>query len=160
MPIRPENRDRYPPDWAEIRERVRTRAGDRCELCQVGNHWIGYRESGGAFVLTGFNEKLAQNPASVAELHPHPIGFGKLEIVCTVAHLDHQPENCADDNLAFLCQRCHLAHDQVHHQQTAYTTRREGRAAGDLFDDEPRCGTCGGTTDLRPGKYDEDEMPW
>lgn len=134
MPIKPENRDRYPTDWNEIRERIRTRAGDRCEFCNVGNHWIGYRTGSlGTFVLTGFNEKLARSWPSVAELDPHPIGYGRLEIVCTVAHLDHVVENCADDNLAFLCQKCHLAHDQVHHQQTAYATRREGKAVGDLL---------------------------
>lgn len=137
MPIKPENRHRYPPNWAEIRERVRTRAGDRCECCSVGNHWIGYRETGRVFVLTDVNAKLARNLPSPAELHPHPIGYGRLEIVCTTAHLDHDPTNCADNNLAFLCQRCHLAHDQVHHQQTAYVTRREGRAAGDLFEGAP-----------------------
>lgn len=32
MPIRPENRDRYPPDWPEIRARILRRAGNRCEL--------------------------------------------------------------------------------------------------------------------------------
>lgn len=136
MPIRPENRDRYPPDWPEIRARVQVRAGDKCEGCNVGNHWRGYREAGhGGFTLTGFNEKLARNHPSPAEINPHPVGYGVLEIVCTVAHLDHNPENNADENLAFLCQKCHLAHDLVQHKETAYRTRREGRAAGDLFDE-------------------------
>lgn len=32
MPIRPENRDRYPVDWPEISERIRhDRASNRCE---------------------------------------------------------------------------------------------------------------------------------
>lgn len=32
MPIRPENRDKYPPDWAEISRRIRfERAGGQCE---------------------------------------------------------------------------------------------------------------------------------
>lgn len=37
MPIRPENRDRYPPNWNEIVAVVRERSGNRCEWCGVGN---------------------------------------------------------------------------------------------------------------------------
>lgn len=42
-----------------------------------------------------------------------------IRIVLTIAHLDHQPENCADDNLRAWCQRCHLAYDAQHHAATA-----------------------------------------
>lgn len=37
--------------------------------------------------------------------HPHdpPAGY-----TLTVHHLDMHPENCADENLVALCQRCHL----------------------------------------------------
>lgn len=44
---------------------------------------------------------------------PHPI-TGSV-VVLTVAHLDHTPENCADDNLKALCQRCHLNYDRHIH---------------------------------------------
>jgi glyoxylase-like metal-dependent hydrolase (beta-lactamase superfamily II) len=54
-------------------------------------------------------------------------------IVLTIAHLDHTPENCADDNLKALCQRCHLAYDHDHHQQNAAQTRRKGKAIRELF---------------------------
>lgn len=37
MPIRPENRKRYPPDWKQIREAIRQRAGDCCEWCGARN---------------------------------------------------------------------------------------------------------------------------
>lgn len=59
-----------------------------------------------------------------------------IRIVCTVAHLDHVPENCDEANLRFLCQRCHLHYDRQHHAETAYASRREGKAASDLFEDE------------------------
>lgn len=58
-------------------------------------------------------------------------------IVLTIAHLDHAPENNDPTNLRALCQRCHLAWDKEHHQQTAYRTRRAGLALGDLFDAHP-----------------------
>jgi elongation factor P--beta-lysine ligase len=38
MPIRPENKDRYPKDWPEIRKRILERAKNRCEFCGVENH--------------------------------------------------------------------------------------------------------------------------
>jgi 5-methylcytosine-specific restriction endonuclease McrA len=40
-------------------------------------------------------------------------------VVLTVAHLDHQPEHCGDENLAALCQRCHNRYDAP--------MRRQGR---------------------------------
>lgn len=38
MPIRPEERSRYPKEWPQIREHIRERAGDKCELCGALNH--------------------------------------------------------------------------------------------------------------------------
>ena len=52
----------------------------------------------------------------------------------TTAHLDHTPENCSDDNLKALCQRCHLAWDRNHHMANAHRTRRIRKAYRDLFD--------------------------
>lgn len=133
MPIRPENKTRYPRNWPEIRDRIRERDGHKCKQCGVGNHWWGYRDREGNFVLTGFDERKAMLWPALTKILPHPADIDVLEIVCTVAHLDHQPENCEDENLALLCQRCHLAYDAQHHAQTAYRTRREGKAAGDMF---------------------------
>lgn len=41
---------------------------------------------------------------------------------CTV-HLDQNPENNADTNLAALCRACHLAHDRAAHVRHAHETR-------------------------------------
>lgn len=90
MPIRPENKARYPKDWPEISRRIRERSGGQCE-----------REING-IRCEAINGKS------------HPI-TGSI-VVLTVAHLDHQPENCADDNLKAMCQRCHLRYDMHHHQ--------------------------------------------
>ena len=35
MPIRPENKARYPKNWPEISARIRARAGNKCEDCGV-----------------------------------------------------------------------------------------------------------------------------
>ena len=58
----------------------------------------------------------------------------KGRIVLTVAHLDHQPENCSDSNLKAMCQRCHLRYDVKHHQANASATRRAKKQNGELFD--------------------------
>lgn len=118
MPIRPENRARYPKDWPEISRRIRfDRAGNRCEQCGVPNHQLGGRTRDGRW--------HAAHPTGESALGlswPEPGSFwfcgteieDKLRIVrivLTVAHLDHTPENCADENLRALCQRCHNLYD-------------------------------------------------
>jgi 5-methylcytosine-specific restriction endonuclease McrA len=52
---------------------------------------------------------------------PHPITGSK--VILTVAHLDHNPQNCADENLKALCQKCHLTYDAKHHAENARKTR-------------------------------------
>ena len=56
-----------------------------------------------------------------------------IVIVLTIAHLDHVPENSADDNLRAFCQRHHLRHDLAHHKQTAYMTRKASARTVDMF---------------------------
>jgi len=102
VPIKPENAARYPPNWKEIVAHIRERSGDCCE------------------------GSPAYPECRAANREPHPITGSS--VVLTVGHLDHTPENCDDDNLKHWCQRCHLTYDARHHAQTAYQTRREGRA--------------------------------
>lgn len=96
MPIKPENKSRYPKNWKQIRERILQRADNRCEFCGVENHTYRY------------------NPKTGKDAY----------IVLTIAHLDHTPENCSDDNLRALCQRCHNRYDAEHRKQT-----RKGNSA-------------------------------
>jgi len=57
-------------------------------------------------------------------------------VVLTVAHLNHTPEDCGDDNLRAMCQGCHLHYDRDHHAATAAATRAAELSAGmdPLFD--------------------------
>jgi len=108
MPIKPENRARYPKDWKKISRRIRDKAGNKCE-------------------------GSPQYPDCRAENgEPHPVTTSK--VVLTTAHLDHTPENCSDENLKAWCQRCHLTYDADHHAETARQTRRSKMAIGDLFE--------------------------
>ena len=53
---------------------------------------------------------------------PHPETGSR--VVLTVAHLDHDTTNNSDENLAALCNACHLRHDAKHHAANAAATRR------------------------------------
>jgi 5-methylcytosine-specific restriction endonuclease McrA len=140
MPIRPENKDRYPKDWPQIRARILERAGHACEKCKAPNRTRIARGAGkddGTYMLdtaevfcaeTG--ERLGQRRFSDYEL------ARMVDVVLTIAHLDHVPENCADENLRAWCQRCHLRYDAEHHKHTAQATRRARKAVADMFDDE------------------------
>ena len=123
MPIRPENKARYPANWSEIRTHILERANHRCEECGVKNHVYRNNKTG----------EVTSNDMQ-AETWTCCDGDKVTRIVLTIAHLDHTPENCSDENLRALCQRCHLRYDAGHHAQTRSRTRREGKAVADLFD--------------------------
>ena len=142
MPIRPENLHRYPTDWKHIRAHIIARARNRCEKCGLKNGTIGGRTSDGVFLPAIPDQHMyglrwpkpgttAYCAGAAGNMHER---LKIIQIVLTIAHLDHQPENCADDNLLALCQRCHLTYDAKHHAQTRYRTAREPKAIADLFD--------------------------
>lgn len=87
MPIRPENRVRYPADW-HLRRRfiLDHRARGRCEWCGAANGEPNPR-TGSTVVLT------------LAHVH------------------DKRPESAGLLNLAALCQACHLGHDNPTRQR-------------------------------------------
>ncbi len=147
MPIRPENRDRYPADWKAISARVREEAGQRCEWCKVPN---------GAMIVRGTDDidgetvpvwRFADAPVYDETYHgvngrPIPGAnwdtfeantAGPVKVILTVAHLDHQPENCARDNLRALCQRCHNAYDAPMRAAGIAQRKRDAMAVRDLF---------------------------
>lgn len=139
MPIRPENRARYPADWKAIAMATKERAGWRCQGspafpdCRLPHGAIGYRDAGrgGAWV-----QLASAGDAQDVAWHQHLVGDAHkvLRIVLTVGHFDHQPENCDPANLFAWCQRCHLFHDRHHHAATRARTRRQGLALGDLLE--------------------------
>jgi 5-methylcytosine-specific restriction endonuclease McrA len=107
----PMQRERYPENWEEISKRIRfERAQGKCEWCGAENG------------------------------KPHPV-TGSI-VVLTVAHLGtqhadgtpgdkHDKLDVRDENLAGLCQRCHLNYDRDEHKANAAKTReRKRRDAG------------------------------
>jgi hypothetical protein len=129
MPIRAENRARYPKDWPEISSRKRESSGWKCEWCAAPNGAWGYRDDDGKFHETprdGFGRDYGRPPFE----------FGTLKIIAivlTVAHLDHQPENCDPANLAALCQRCHNRYDAKTRAAGVKSRRHDALNVPDLF---------------------------
>lgn len=121
MPIKPENRARYPKDWPAIRAAILQRADDRCEWpgCGVLNRSVGIWKAGVFF-------KIADSRADADLAVDAAVEDGEkvTEIVLTIAHRDHTPEHCEPENLAAWCQRHHLAYDQAHHITNAYMSRK------------------------------------
>jgi hypothetical protein len=125
MPIRPENKARYPQNWkSEIVPRIRARSGDRCECTgQCGR-------------IHNRRQELAPGEPPPRCNRQNGMPIDEIEgpkIVLTVMHLDHQPENCADDNLLHGCQGCHLRYDAPRKQADMRARRHAQRASGDLF---------------------------
>jgi hypothetical protein len=132
----------YPANWKEISRRIRfERAGGKCEVCQLPDGAIGFRDLNGQFVgrspedsEIGFmvffddNGREYRRPA--------------VKIVLTVAHLDHNPANNNEANLKALCQRCHNRHDGPHRAANAARTRRSKRAAAIPFAYPATCAHC------------------
>ncbi|WP_433603738.1 hypothetical protein ACQPXH_33100 (plasmid) [Nocardia sp. CA-135953] len=131
MPIRPENRDRYPADWAAISTAIKVeRARGRCEctgecgrpvfpIYHLGDDGRCRNRHGGRAVGTG------------------------SRVVLTTAHLNHTPEDCRPENLKAMCQGCHLFYDAAHHAQTRSAARQAELAAlmDPLFDIEKEVAT-------------------
>ncbi len=117
MPIKKENLKLYPDDWKQIRLRILERADNRCE-------------------------GSPKYPDCRARNHePHPDTGSR--VVLTLAHLDHNPENCDESNLRAWCQRCHNQYDAPRRAKNAAETRRKKkeekeRSSGQLklFEDD------------------------
>jgi hypothetical protein len=117
---------KYPKNWARISQRIRfDRAGGKCEQCGMAH---------GESVRVGAEGCWAGEEGRWRDCKgkrlPGPLPWPKdywwryviqhggetpqireAVVVLQTAHLDHNPENCADENLAALCQFCHARYD-------------------------------------------------
>jgi 5-methylcytosine-specific restriction endonuclease McrA len=123
-PIRPENRDRYPADWPEIRARILERA----ELWVPGS--MGFVARCECLGECGRGTHVGRCPNLQGG-----IAYGsESTVVLTIAHLDHTPEHNDSANLRAMCQGCHLHYDREHHAETRARTEREARSAAGQLD--------------------------
>lgn len=118
----PMDKAKYPDNWKEISRGIRERDGWKCVWCGLANGVVGYRERGRFVQLADCRENCGMEIDAAIE-----DGYKVIVIVLTVAHLDHNPQNCDPSNLVSLCQKCHLNYDQDHHLRNAKATRRAKR---------------------------------
>ncbi len=97
------NRHLYPENWEDISLAVREKSGWTCQKC--GKQCRKTGESIWEFVQ---RVKLSN-----LEITRHPIKW-----CLTVAHLNHEPSDCCEENLMAMCAPCHLKYDADHHVQT------------------------------------------
>ena len=122
MPIRPENRDKYPKNWKEISTRIRfERAEGQCECeGQCGT------DHTTEFIYSSFRRCQATH----GDLHP----VTGSKVVLTTMHLDHDPTNNDDNNLMAGCQRCHNRYDAPMRRRGIEERKRAQQAVADLFE--------------------------
>ena len=124
MPIRPENKARYPDNWQEIRASIIQRSQNRCECTgQCGRYHL---PAGMTPQTMGDFPQAEKKRCFAMQYEPHPRTNAK--VVLTIAHLDHQPENNDPDNLRAMCQRCHNMYDAPN--RTRNRRANQDRASG------------------------------
>ena len=84
MPIRPENKGRYPKNWKEIRDELLEAAGHRCQWCGVENHSI--RENGSRVVLT----------IAHMDHKPENVDPSNLRVLCQKCHNAYDAQHRAE----------------------------------------------------------------
>ena len=136
MPIRREHRGFYPIDWPQLSAVIRfRRAGGHCEdcgrphlqrvICLSDGRW--WDAQAGTW-RNGRGRVLRRSPAVdlLAEVRT-------TRVVLAAAHRNHDTTDNADQNLAALCQRCHMLHDRPEHRRRRWFTLFRRKAMGDLF---------------------------
>ena len=126
MPI---DYSQYPDNWfAEIRPRILEREGNCCKFCGIADRLLGWRVPSGKFYTPDdfagkyMSRQDLDDLLKVMKKRPEP-----YQIILTVAHLDHKLIDHGDDNLAALCQRCHLNHDRASTARKRAQNRRYSR---------------------------------
>ena len=84
MPIKPENKNRYPENWKSIRMDIIKRANNCCEFCGIQNYSI--RDSGAKVVLT------------IAHLNhtPEDCRYENLRALCQKCHNKYDSKHRAE----------------------------------------------------------------
>jgi hypothetical protein len=132
---------KYPSDWkTAIRPAILKRANDCCEFCGLANHSEGLRDKSGKFIDWVEIENALNDRGYDYfdnELKHHLDKHGRvdklLEIVLTIAHLNHNILDNREQNLKALCQQCHNRYDAQYRKKNRRNTRIRKMGALTLF---------------------------
>lgn len=138
MPI---NYRDYPLNWkTEIRPAILERDGNCCKFCKVPNKiWVCRGKWNDIEVWQNDDGGIynAKDGSYIGDSYVGDVWSGKeqrlTKIVLTIAHLDQDKTNNDYENLAALCQKCHLGIDLKHHMANARKTRTKKKGLQELF---------------------------
>ena len=117
----------YAKDWkTKIRPDILERDKHCCAFCGVKNHTIIHRYGKLQHEWNYWPEGMESEAWSLN-------GLKSTKIILTIAHLDHDKTNNDYDNLAALCQKCHLGIDLKHHMANARENRIKKKKLQKLF---------------------------
>lgn len=143
MPI---DYSKYPKNWKEISQHIRfERAQGRCESCGVRHGETIIREPGTANYLIfdiehGYYCRPDGTLIKMSELPDFVVDAKETRVILTVHHIGvdkpdgtpgdaHDKMDCRDENLAALCQKCHLAADGPDNAKAATVTKAKKKHA-------------------------------
>lgn len=127
------------PEWKEIRQRILERERNRCQNCQARNgssveRWNKRDRDGVLWMWWRYIQPdrrifyrvgAWRNEFGDRETPDWPCGdHWTTRIQLGVAHLNQNPEDNDDANLAALCRRCHIMHDRSQHTVNSAVTRK------------------------------------
>jgi hypothetical protein len=126
-------KERYPENWPELRASILERAHHGCECTgQCGHEHPGGR----CFATHGDVILRGKGPHERHLWRQHTHGgvctgedCGAVQVVLTVAHLDHVEANNDPENLRAMCQFCHLALDREDNARRCSDGRARALAA-------------------------------
>lgn len=161
----PMNLRDYPRNWRQISERIRERDGYKCAFCNAPHNALVTRTPGGYWSTepdmgnggdTWFTcSGVPVDTAFIADDLACDIEYGPegqrlptcrvwtVKVILTCAHIlnKHDKHDCRDENLASLCNWCHLHLDQEQHAENRAKTllkkkqaKFESMAVMPLFD--------------------------
>lgn len=131
----------YHPDWKTvIRPAILERDKNCCKFCGLKNGlWISRWKKEGLVkdLINGDVWQYDENGRLVRSNYSWRMSDWGCEhmskVVLTIAHLDHDKTNNDYDNLAALCQKCHLGIDLKHHMANARETLIKKKKLQKLF---------------------------
>lgn len=128
MPI---DYSKYHPEWkTKIRPDILERDNHCCKFCGVENYSYGYRDKDGRFITEKKFNGLNSTDGDFLFNGRLP---KRIQIILTIAHLDHDKTNNDYGNLVALCQKCHLGIDLKHHMANARESRIKKKGLQKLF---------------------------
>lgn len=132
---------KYHPEWkTRIRPDILDRDGHCCKFCKVPNKILVCRgQWNGGDVWQNDDGQIhdAKTGEYLGDAYVGDVWNGKerrlTKIVLTIAHIDHDKNNNEYENLAALCQKCHLGIDLKHHMKNARDSRNKKKKLQSLF---------------------------